>query len=183
MSPLEGQLSMFEDVTSSAPPVQLTRGCLLPFQQSQMIDLARAGKILGIGKACTHNYLRQQMLRGYRASDNLPWLIYYDSVVELCDAMRAKFLIRDRRPRLTGGLRRWRDRDLLPFPLDDTILVRKAAEAFDLNKTVIFCLINDRAAGERGAFDAYRFRDEAPWRISRSSLLAYAEERKRRMYP
>jgi hypothetical protein len=174
----DNQLAMF-DLGIAEAPKPLSYGSLLPVQQSQMIDVVRAAKILDVSRQTAITYINLGLIGGYRAAERLVWSIYYDTIVELCDAMRLRFMIRDRRPRLAAGVRRWRDEDLLPFPAADTVSVETAADALAVQKTVIHNLINDRAPGEPGVFDAYRFTNQMPWRISQISLRKYAEERAR----
>jgi len=179
------QLAMFDD--AAAPDAarsteKLTPGCLLPVQQAQLVDVARVAKILCVSMGTVRLMADRGTLPAFRLAERQSWAMPYEGIVAFCDRLRTEFMIRDRRPRLAAGARRWRDSELLPFSWDDTITAPEAATGFDVRIEVIHSLITDRAAGEYGAFDAYRLSDCSPWRISRSSLLAYSAHLKRKLH-
>jgi excisionase family DNA binding protein len=94
--------------------------------------------------------------------------LLYSSIVRLCDQIRVKYNIPDRRPKLSNPILRHRDEDLLPFPWSDTMDTTEALTyiGYESRKTV-YNLI------EEGRFEAYRLVGEMDWRISRSSFAAF----------
>lgn len=101
-----------------------------------------------------------------------PRLVHYLSVVELCDRIRMAYNLPDRRPQVS--VMRHRDEDLLPFPLRETIGAQTALRTLGLGQLEeVLRLI------EQGRFEAYRLAPDAPWRISRPSLLTYIEYTRR----
>jgi len=100
--------------------------------------------------------------------DGQPKMVHYLSVVRLCDHIRVAHDLPDRRPQLHGASLRHRDEDLLPFPLRETIAVETALKISGLAKLEQLLLLI-----EQRCFEAYRLTPDAPWRISRPSLLAY----------
>jgi hypothetical protein len=180
----DNQLAMFDlGKREDAPayPREFTPGCLLPVQQAQTIDVGRAAKILAVVPRTVVDLIERDVIPHFRVHERQNWSIPYDGIVALCDRLRAEFMIRDRRPRLAPGARRWRDEDLLPFPVSDTLSAGEVAVGFDVRKEKILQLITDRAAGELGVFEAYRLSSVSPWRISRISVCKYAEELRRKL--
>jgi hypothetical protein len=173
----KGQLTMFDlTVDTIEVPRTLTPGCLLPVQQPQLVNVPRVAKILSVTTQTVRVLIDRKLLPAFRVEEKQNWSVPYDSVVDFCNQLRMDYMIRDRRPKLAPGMRRWRDEDLLPFPWSDTITVSEAATGFNTRPETILHLINDRAKGEVGVFDAYHFMEVSPWRISRSSLLKYAQK-------
>jgi hypothetical protein len=149
----------------------ITPGCLLPLPAKACIDTRRAAAILQVTTNTVQKLLRKGLITGFRVCGSNTWSIEYDSVVEFCNRLRVEFHIRDRRPaKLTSG--RWRDADLLPFPIADTVTVQDAMRGLSAN-----CVIVHRLC-EEGKLESYRFYGHAPWRISKASLFAYADQLK-----
>lgn len=148
----------------------ITPGCLLPAPNNKFIDVARAGSILGVKKDVVHHLLASHQLRGYRLRESGPWNVEYASIAELCDRLRLDYHIADRR-RAAPPSGRWRDDDLLPFPLADTVYTQDAMTGLGLTRVGAIRLC------EEGAFECYRLVPNAgvPWRISKTSLFHYAE--------
>jgi hypothetical protein len=159
------------------PPIErreITPGCLLPAPPSHFVDLERACRIFGVTHPVVANMLRSGLISGGRLGPKMRLQIDYASIVACCDALRVKYHIHDRRPKIAPG-RRWRDADLLPFPLTDTVSAQDVMVGLDLTKTGALNLV------EEGAFEAYRIFDGSPWRISKTSLFAF-RDRKRAEY-
>ena len=147
---------------------------LLPFAEREYVDVRRCARILGV--TCTTVYRIAEKID----FDGTPLLtvleyrtgahkrILYSSIVRFCDKLRARHMIKDRRPPLDNPLLRNKDEDLLPFPLADTICAKEALDALGYaNITSLTALI------EEGAFEAYKLINGREWRISRSSFSAY----------
>lgn len=161
------QFELFEGIAvtaNRAPKLEL------PIQRSKEIDMKRACQILGANPKTVTKMLENQMIRGYRhIASNAPWHIDYDSVVEYCDNLRILYCIRDARPRLAGRARH-RDREILPFPLDETIYMDEARKRLDLTTVAVIHLI------QAGALVGYQIIFEqmgCPWRIHAPSLERY----------
>jgi hypothetical protein len=95
-------------------------------------------------------------------------MVTYDSIVHLCDKLRVQYHIRDRRPKLAAG-RRWRDVDLLPFPISDTVTVKDVATGLDVPISLAYKLT------EEGTFESYKLFGSSTWRISKTSLYRYRD--------
>ena len=147
----------------------ITPGCLLPAPEKYFVDMERAAGILAVGKTTVHKLLRAGVLTGHQVGESKPWRVLYDSIVQLCDELRVRHHIADRRTRELRPGQRWRDAELLPFPPADTITIQDAMVGFSATKDIMLNLC------EEGRFDAYRLFGNAPWRISKTSLFAYAE--------
>ena len=63
---------------------------------------------------------------------------------------------------------RYRDEDLLPFPLHDTVTAQEAARALGFEG--LHPVVNRI---ESGCFEAYQIMPGSNWRVSRSSLMAF----------
>lgn len=143
---------------------------LLPFAEKEYVDVRRAGRILGLspravlelhecGQIAIIDYAKRKWKR-----------VNYKSIVDLCDHLRQQFAIPDRRPPLSAAYLRYRDEDLLPFPITDTMDVSSVMEVLGYNSPVpIYLMI------EEGRFESYRLSPRSPWRISATSLAAYLE--------
>ena len=160
------------------PPIpqrKITPACLLPWPPNQDVDVARAAAILRLTQNEVIRLAKAGHISGYqlrkRRGSREPWRISYQSIVDLCDRLRVKYAIRDRRPKLGVG-RRWRDADLLPFPISDTVGIKEVRTGLCLGHNKAFRLI------EEGPFDAYRFTPNHTWRISKTSLYAYRDSKK-----
>ncbi len=141
-----------------------------PVSQYIDIDRRRARGILGVG---------MRTLERLTASGRIDWvnrgkkthkLLRYQSLVDFCDEVHQRHRIPDRRPRLGAGMR-YRDEDLLPFPLADTICAKEACDLLDLRHPASIVRLV-----EEGKFEAYQLVPRGPWRISRSSLYAFMRD-------
>lgn len=108
--------------------------------------------------------------------DKASWKrVRYNSIVVFCDRLRADYGIADRRPVLSPPYQRHQDEDLLPFPLQDTMGSQEARTALGYAKTdSLVRLIEARC------FEAYQFTPQAPWRVSRSSLVDHLDRSRSR---
>lgn len=160
------------------PPVAqrvITPGCLLPAADNKFVDINRVCSILGVTAPTVVRLLENGHLRGYRLRDSAPWLIEYESVVEHCDHLRVEYHIADRRvsrTRRPDG--RWRDADLLPFQIADTVYTQDVMTGLNLPRIGAIRLC------EEGRFECYRLMPIAgvPWRISKTSLFDYCDRLK-----
>ena len=104
---------------------------LLPFAEREYVDMPRACRILGaswtavVGMAAS-GYLR---LVDYRRNGHKR--VHYATLVEHCNRLREEYAIPDRRPALACELLRYRDEDILPFALRDTIGIAAPASPPD----------------------------------------------------
>jgi hypothetical protein len=156
------------------PPIAqrpITLGCLLPAPAKQFVDVERAADIFGVSKQVILEMMHSDILSGYQISPNMRWNIEYSSIVEFCDRLRVEYCIRDRRPKLVPG-RRWRDADLLPFPITDTVSIKEVTTGLDVTKEIALNLT------EEGAFEAYRIFKGSPWRISKTSLFTFRDRKR-----
>lgn len=165
MTPTE-QLDLFEGLrldASRAPKLEL------PIQRSKQIDIPRVRQILGVNIKTAIKMLEKGMIRGFRhAGKRSPWHVEYDSVVEYCDRLRVSHAISNARVGIKGQRRR--DRDLLPFPLDETISLSEVCRRLDLAPNSVVHLI------ETGAIVGYQLIFEqkgCPWRIHAPSVEQY----------
>ena len=157
-------------------PVEIERSAeigtdhpLLPFAQRECIDASRAMGILGVSYTTLARIALSGLIDWYDHGKTSPKSIRYQSLVDFCDGIRKQHRIPDRRPPLEGGLR-YRDEDILPFPLRETVSAPFAADAMGFIRiTAVVRLI------EEGRFEAYQLVPRARWRISRLSLLAYMD--------
>ena len=157
---------------STAPPIRMRvppdNQMLLPFAEKEYVSVKRAASILGVAYRTVLDMYSRGLIEiiGYAAQKRK--CVRYQSLVNLCDHLRAKYCIKDRRPKLDADFFRHRDADLLPFPLSDTINIKEACDALGYaSLTPVYEMI------EEGRFEAYQFMPISPWRISRSSLQAY----------
>lgn len=143
----------------------------LPFQKSQEIDVERARKILGVSQMTMLRMLRNKLIRAYRTGNKRgTWSIDYNSIVEYCDRIRVLHCISTQRVGLSGSRRRYRDRELLPFPLDETVYIAEVQERLQCGATAVTHLI------ERGSLVGYQVLFETngcPWRIHAPSVDKY----------
>ena len=152
------------------PPVAqrvITPGCLLPAPANLFIDAQRAADILDVSRNRVLAMRKSGVLRGYQLNQSKQWNILYESLVELCDGLRIKHSIADRRTRTLKPGQRWRDAEILPFPKDDTVTVEDAMRGLGTHRRMIEHLI------EEGQFEAYQLYPCASWRISKTSLFAF----------
>jgi excisionase family DNA binding protein len=164
-------ISQFELFEAFDPMVQRAPKLELPFQRTQEIDTERAASILGVSKKTLRRILEKQLIRAYRTGDHkAPWRIEYSAVVEYCDKLRVQYCISDKRVGLSASRRRYRDHELLPFPLDQTIYVAEVRERLKCSHEVVVHLI------ESGSLVGYQLLFEqqgSPWRIHEPSLDRY----------
>jgi hypothetical protein len=159
----DSQFELFE----SAPKVEAAPKLALPFQRSQEIDVSRMCSILGVSQQTAIRMIRGGLVPGaYKVAS---WRIPYDSVVAYCERLRLEYRISERSaPRPAAG--RMRDRDLLPFRLDETIYMQQTMDVLDCSINAVIHLI------EEGALTAYKVTLEGSgcrWRIYRPSLERY----------
>jgi hypothetical protein len=148
---------------------------LLPFAEREYVSVKRAASILGV----SHRVVLEMYDAGFIEMVDYAFAkrkrVRYKSLVDLCDQLREKFGIKDRRPRLDAPYLRYRDADVLPFPMSDTIYAKEACDVLGYGSVrSVHNMI------EEGHFEAYHFTSNSPWRISRSSLYAFisaAQER------
>lgn len=150
---------------------------LLPFAEREYVDVNRTARILGVSAttvlrlAATRDPSGQFLLNLIDFRRGARKRILYSSIVRFCDRIRAKFGIPDRRPPLSNPIFRHKDDDLLPFPISDTIGIKAVLPPLGfVDKRPVVNLI------EEGAFEAYQIYNETPWRISRTSFLAFMEK-------
>jgi excisionase family DNA binding protein len=140
------------------------------FIEHEWIDTKRVAKILGVTNNTVHRMVSSGLLKVMKFDYQKKSRVRYASVVDLCDRLRVQHHIPDRRPVLSAPGLRHRDRDLLPFPMSDTLSVSQAMGYLGLSKDSVYHLI------EEGRFEAYRFEDKAPYRISQSSLAKFMDD-------
>lgn len=134
------------------------------------IDAQRACRILGVSYRTLMRLAKRRSIE-WLDDGKLSWKrVRYNSIVNFCDRLRMDHKIADRRPQLSAPYLRHRDEDLLPFPLQDTMSAQEVLPVLGFAKTdSVVRLI------EEGCFEAYQLVLHAPWRVSRSSLLAYLD--------
>jgi hypothetical protein len=140
----------------------------LPFAEREYVSMRRAMSILGVSEATLSRLVADGAVEWFNFGKTTWKRVRYQSLVEFCDRLRAQHRIESRRPPLVAPYLRYRDEDLLPFPLSDTIPSDQACAALGYTKTPPIVLLI-----EEGRFEAYQLVQRAPWRISRSSLLAF----------
>lgn len=152
------QLELFCEKPEASRPPKLG----LPFQRSKEVSIERVAKILHVSKMTVRRMLHRQLIRAYPLHESrAQWRIEYDAVVEYCDQLRVHNAISDKRI-LRPGSRRYRDEDLLPFPLSETISVAEVEKRLDCSQRLVIDLI------ESGVIVAYQILIDArgcPWRI------------------
>ena len=116
-------------------PVLTPSAEFLPeFAEKEYVDVRRTARIFGVALSAVY----RMMQKGYR--DGRPAIklvsyrhqarkrVLYSSIVAFCDFLRAEYAIEDRRPKLAHTGLRYRDEDLLPFPLTEHDLLGRGAE-------------------------------------------------------
>lgn len=147
---------------------------LLPFAEKEYVSVQRTAQILRVSQstiyrlASTRDRDGQLLINLIEYRRNARKRVLYSSIVRFCDKLRAEYCIADRRPPLSNPIFRHRDDDLLPFPWSDTINsgIALSALGYESNKPLLNLI-------EEGRFEAYRLIRETPWRISRSSFMAF----------
>lgn len=136
----------------------------LPFQRSAEIDLRRARLILGVSGQTMVRLIRAGSIRGHLYLG--AYRIEYQSLLSYCDELCLKYMIARPRP-AKSPLGRIRDRDMLPFPLDETVYMKDVTARLDCSIQAAIHLI------EKGALVAYKVGVDgagAPWRVHDKSL-------------
>lgn len=163
--------SQFELFEGFEPEGARTPKLTLPVQTVGEIDMRRLCRILGITIRTAQRMMEKGILRGYRVPHvGNAWRIDYGSVVEFCDRLRVRYCISDSRARLEGIRRRYRDSELLPFPIAETIGAHEVKEALDCAIHTIAHLV------ESGYIIGYQLFPEkrgSLWRIHKPSLERY----------
>jgi hypothetical protein len=151
---------------------------LLPFAAREYIDTRRARRILGVSFPTLTRLAKNGLVDWLDGGKDSWKRIRYQSVVDFCDRVREQHKIPERRPKLSNPHLRYRDEDLLPFPLSDTITAKHALELLGLtHRRSMVRLI------EEGRFEGYQLVAQSEWRVSRSSLLVYLDKRRARVQP
>jgi hypothetical protein len=153
----------------TTPTADVLNSLSSTFPECEYIDMPRCCKILGVNNTVARRLAESGMIDLIEHRPNSHKKIRYKSVVDFCDRLRQEHNIEDKRPRLSAPYLRHRDADLLPFPLTDTIHSQEAMTLIGCTPYTLTRLIDE------GRVVAYRLRDFAPWRISRSSVAAYME--------
>jgi len=144
---------------------------VIPFAERDWIDMEHACKILGASWATVYRLFEDGEIRviDYRVR---AWKrVHYGSIVEFCDRLRAKYAIPDRKPPLSAGFLRYRDEDVLPFALSNTITAANAMAALAIGRMEALVSLFDE-----GKIEAYQLVEGSIWRVSKSSLLLYMEQ-------
>ena len=153
----------FELFDTPAPLAELAPKLVLPFQRSEEVDINRVARILGVNRTTVCRMLEAGVIHNFRIGRGRP-RIEYNSVVEYCDRLRVEYRISSRAVLPLKG-RRHRDRDLLPFPLDETIGVSDVRAMLDCPRETVQFLI------EEGTLIGYKLSDSgSPWRIWKRSV-------------
>jgi hypothetical protein len=145
----------------------------LPFAEKEYIDNRRAQRILGVSDSGIDRMLGMGFISSINYGRHTWRRINYHSVVAYCDHLRRLHHIPDCRSPLSAPYLRYRDCELLPFPLADTASAKEAMRALGY-------IHHDGLVGriEMGCFEAYQVVPHAKWRISRSSLQRFLEQAK-----
>ncbi len=178
MRPASPQQTLFEmHPVGTEPPIadrKITPGCLLPIAPNLVVDIKRAAEILDVSEPTILKLRQLGCIDGYQLTGTRRWNIAYQSIVDFCDRLRIEHALHDRRAKLLPG-RRWTDKEILPFPKEDTVSVEDAMRGLDQAKDATLKLI------EEGAFEAYRLHPNSSWRISKTSLFAYRDRLKEQL--
>ena len=140
----------------------------MPLAEREYVSMRRAMSILGVSEATLSRLVADGAVQWFNLGKATWKRVRYQSLIEFCDQLRQQHKIESRRPPLGAPYLRYRDEDLLPFPLSDTIPSDQACAALGYIKTPSVVLLI-----EEGRFDAYQLGERSPWRISRSSLLGF----------
>lgn len=156
------------DLRRSTGDITAEDQLVLPFAEREYVDVRRASRILGVHATTISQFYEWGLIEMLDYSKHKRKRVRYQSLVDLCDKLRQKYSIDDRRPALSAPYLRHQDMDLLPFPISDTITVEDAMEMMGYASPKPIYL-----AIEEGRFDAYQFSSKTPWRISKLSLSRY----------
>lgn len=139
----------------------------LPIQRSSEIDITRLRVILGVAKNTALRMVKAKLFRASMRQGG--WRIDYSSVVEYCDRLRLEYRISTRTVGAAKGMRR-RDRDLLPFPMDETKSAAEVREVLDCGTSAVIKLIEE---GKLVGYQVLVDTPGCPWRIHVRSLELY----------
>lgn len=154
----------------SAPAPHLS-DVLCPLPEREYVDVRRAGAILGLSTRAIFELYKAGQIEMIDYAKRKWKRVRYQSIVNLCDKLREKYCIADRRPPLSNPMFRHRDADLLPFPLEDTIDVAQTMQVLGyISEPPVYNMITE------GRFEAYHFLPNSPWRISQLSLADYVHK-------
>jgi hypothetical protein len=139
--------------------------------ENEYVNMPRACRILGASWTVIDRMIGlgvlEQIDPGPRRWKNL----VYQSIVDHCDGLRKKYVIPDRRPPLSSPRMRYKDEDLLPFPLCNTIRFHDVQRALGFSSiSPVLKILN------QGLFECYRLHPAGLWRISITSFVAYLEK-------
>ncbi|MDR3723303.1 MAG: helix-turn-helix domain-containing protein [Terracidiphilus sp.] len=158
------------DLREAADLLHHSEQMMLPFAEKEYVDIKRAARIFGVSTPTVHKLRDAGLIQMINPVKHRRIRVRYQSIVDLCDKLRARYCIADRRPALDGPFLRHRDADLLPFPLTDSISVESAMQIMGYSsETPVYLML------EEGRFEAYRLLPKMPWRISRVSLGSYLQ--------
>lgn len=145
---------------------------VLPFAEREWVDMERACSILGdVNWKTVVRMAQSGMIDMIDYRPGARKKVRYHSLVEFCNGLRRQWDLPDRRPILSAPYLRHRDRDLLPFPMQETMDRREAMRALgSSHKEIIMQLVRE------GCFEAYQLMPGSPWRISRPSFERYLRE-------
>lgn len=160
------------DDLAKAPREGNEEHALSPFGQKDFVSVQRAATILGVSTNTVLLLHEEKVIEMIDYRPRARKRVKYASIVELCDKLRLKYGIADRRPPLSSPMFRHKDEDLLPFPMRDTIRTADALSVlgYESMETV-------RSMIEEGLFEGYQLREGGPWRISRRSLRAFLDRK------
>ncbi len=141
---------------------------LLPFAEKEYISPKRAASILGVSYVTLFDLHTAERIEMIDYAKFKHKRVRYASIVAFCDRLREHYGIADRRPALPSPIFRYRDEDLLPFPLTDTLTVKEAMLILGYDSPFPV-----RQMIEQGLFEGYKISASSPWRISRISLASF----------
>ena len=148
------------NVKLNAVGARLERGrSVQPFAEKDYVDMHRAVHILGVSPVTVTRMAASNLIDRLHHGKRTHKLFRYQSIVDFCSRLREQHRIADRRPELSAAYLRYRDEDLLPFPLGDTI---SAAEAMKVLRCPSFRAFVRLI--EEGHFEAYQLIANAPGR-------------------
>jgi hypothetical protein len=148
--------------------VQTRVQLLLPFAEREYVDTARAAKILGVSRGTVARMAASGYIQMIEFRARAWHRVRYQSIVDWCDKLRAQYGILDLRPPLPSPLLRYRDAELLPFPLADTLYLRHIIEPLGYSHKQSAARLC-----EEGRLLSYRLHPAAAWRIHAPSFQQY----------
>jgi hypothetical protein len=149
--------------------MQTTRQIALPFAEKDEVSVTRTRKILGVSNKAVFYLIAHKQITAFRRGHLGNFFVSYPSLVAYCDRLRVKYEIPDLRPKREGIFGRYRDHELLPFPLEETITVETVADVlrYSVQRARMLC--------EEGRFLSYKLHEQASWRISRPSFESFVD--------